>query len=175
MTTSRFLPAAIPTALVFLAAAPLFAGPFTPVVTLNTVANTGATLIPAGSGTFTSFTNSGVPTDPCISGGNVTFWGAGTGQQGIYASLFGTLTKIADLNTSIPGGTGKFTNFTPVDPCISGGNVAFVGNGLGSQGVYTRIWPTDPESPSQPIKFADFNTAIPGARAILGALYRRIL
>jgi hypothetical protein len=55
MTASRFLRAAIPAALAFLAAAPLFAAPITPVVTLSTVADTGTTLIPGGTGTFTSF------------------------------------------------------------------------------------------------------------------------
>jgi hypothetical protein len=53
--------------------------------------------VPGGTGKFNTFSN-------------VTFWGAGTAsQQGIYASLFGTLTKIADRNTPIPGGTGPYS------------------------------------------------------------------
>jgi hypothetical protein len=153
MTASRFLRAAIPAALAFLAAAPLFAGPITPVVTLSTVADTGATLIPGGTGTFTSF-NPGLtalPVDPCVSGGNVTFWGAGTGgQQGIYAALFGSLTKVADQNTAIPGGTGNFVSFPP-SPVISGQNVVFVGNGGNAQqGVYqVAVDPVFPPRPGQ--------------------------
>jgi len=54
MTASRFVRAAIPVAVVFMATAPLFAGPITPVVTISTVADT-ATLIPAGGGTFIAY------------------------------------------------------------------------------------------------------------------------
>src|SRR5215471_10810753 len=117
MTASHFLRTAI--SLIFLAAAPLVAGPITPVVTLSTLADT-ATLIPGGTGTFTSFNPVGAPSDPYApadpyrSAGNGVFWGAGIDQQGIYASLFGTLTRIADLNTGIPGVTGKFYASAPV-------------------------------------------------------------
>jgi hypothetical protein len=162
MTASSFTQAAIPVALVFLAAAPLFAGPIIPVVTLSIVADS-ATLIPAGSGTFTSF-NPGltdIPPDPCISNGNVTFWGAGVGRQGIYATLFGKLTKVADQNTAIPGGTGNFVSYPPT-PVISGSNVVFIGNGGGvTQGIYVGYPPT-PIYPPGPVKIADQNTVIPG-------------
>ena len=161
VTASPFIRAAIPVALAFLAAVPLFAGAFTPVITLSTVADS-ATLIPGGSGTFTSF-NPGltaIPPDPCISNGNVSFWGAGIGQQGIYATLFGKLTKIADLNTTIPGTTQTFVSFPP-DPMISGGNVAFIGNGEGTQGNYVGF-PPDPIWPPGPVRIADLNTAVPG-------------
>jgi hypothetical protein len=140
MTASHFLRTAI--SLIFLAAAPLVAGPITPAVTLSTLADT-ATQIPGGTGTFTSFNPVGEPGDPYRSAGNTVFWGAGIGQQGIYASLFGTLTRIADLTTAIPGVTDKF--FTSASaPVIFGGNVAFIGNGDGSQGIYVRFWPQDP-------------------------------
>lgn len=91
-----------------------------------------STAIPGGSGNFAA-----APTDPCISGGNVTFRGEGAGgQQGIYGRINGSLVRIADSTTVIPGGTGNFT-FGPGDPCISGDAVAFVGLGsTGQQGVY---------------------------------------
>jgi hypothetical protein len=144
-----------------MATAPLFAGPITPVVTISTVADT-ATLIPAGGGTFIAF-NPGLtslPPSPCVSNGNVTFWGAGVGQQGIYATLFGKLTKVADLNTTIPGSTQTFLNIPP-SPWISGGNVAFIGNGDGAQGIYVG-YPPSPIYPPNPFRIADLNTPIPG-------------
>lgn len=91
-----------------------------------------ATAIPGGTGNFIA-----APTDPCISGENVGFRGEGLGgQQGIYARINGSLVRIADASTAIPGGTGTFTS-TPGDPCISGDAVAFLGNGAdGQQGIY---------------------------------------
>ena len=88
------------------------------------------TAIPGGTGSFTSFSPSpALPPNPCISFGNVAFFGAGSGgQQGIYAVLAGTLTKIADLNTAIPNGTGNFIMWQS-NPFISGNNVAVIGQG----------------------------------------------
>jgi hypothetical protein len=130
MTASRLVRVTILVALLFLAATRLFAGPITPVVTIKTVADT-TTLIPSGSGNFIAFDPGlvNVQPNPCISS-NVTFWGAGSGQQGLYAVLLGELIKIADLNTTIPGSTETFLNFPP-DPVISEDNVAFIGNGDG--------------------------------------------
>jgi hypothetical protein len=146
MTASRLVRFTILVALFFLAATRLFAGPITPVVTIKTVADT-TTLIPSGSGNFIAFDPGlvNVQPNPCISNGNVTFWGAGSGQQGLYAVLFGELIKIADLNTTIPGSTETFLNFPP-HPVISGGNVAFIGNGDGAQGIYVAF-PPDPIYP----------------------------
>jgi len=101
-------------------------------VTTSSVASTGTTAIPGGTGSFTNFLpvdpqtgNPLIPTDPMISNGNVVFWGGGTGgQQGIYSSLYGTLVKAADLNTAIPGGSGDFINFFPGTPIIPGDLIA---------------------------------------------------
>jgi hypothetical protein len=171
-----------------------------------------STAIPGGSGNFTGFTRPGIPPNPIISGENAVFYAEGSGgQQGVYARINGSLTKIADTTTAIPGGTGSFTAI-PVDPIISGDDVVFVGNGSGGQqGVYlskagslsviadtqTAIpngvgkfvaipqeptiggdrvafvgfgsggqqgvyaIPVDPVIPSDPVKVADLNTAIP--------------
>jgi hypothetical protein len=69
--------------------------------------------------------------------------------------------KIADTATAIPGGTGTFTAI-PQEPTTSGNNVVFLGNGAGGQqGVYATI-PVEPFIPTEPIRIADLNTAIPG-------------
>ena len=134
-----------------------------PTITLTSVADTTSTAIPGGSGRFTNFIPQDplAPGDPWISAGNVAFWGAGAGQQGIYALRYGVLGKVADLNTPIPGGTGHFVAHPP-DPCISGGNVAFVGEGDGGQaGIYVG-WPPSPIQPPDPVKVIDLHTIIPG-------------
>jgi len=126
-----------------------------------TIADTN-TPIPNGTGNFVSFLgDSALPPDPCVSGNNVAFYGAGSaGQRGIYVSWSGSLTPVADTQTAIPGGSGNFTGFAPVgwppDPQISGENIAFHGEGMGGQsGVYAQITGTL-------VKIADTGTAIPG-------------
>ena len=120
---------------------------------------TGATAIPGGTGTFTSFSPDPLlPPSPCISFGRLAFFGAGSGgQQGIYVAMpSGPPTKVADLSTMIPGGIGTFTSYPP-SPVISGGNVAFIGMGSGGQtGVYVAI------PPAPPPKVADLSTMIAG-------------
>ncbi len=134
---------------------------------MKVIADT-TTAIPGGSGPFMSFTQTGRPTDPCISGTNVVFWAAGSGgQQGIYALLEGVLTTIADTNTPIPGGTGNFVDYPPC-PWISGESVVSVGFGSGGQqGIYV-VWPPNPWYPPQPIyppeplKVLDLNDQLDG-------------
>jgi sugar lactone lactonase YvrE len=116
------------------------------------------TAIPNGIGNFTSF-----PSAPSISSDSVAFIGTGTGvAQGVYAKI-GAISppqRIADTSTAIPGGTGNFTSFIPVDPiapAISGSNVAFFGAGSGGQlGIYAKYGAISP-----PQVVADTNTAIP--------------
>ncbi len=56
------------------------------------------------------FTGLTLPATPRISNGNVVFWGGGGGiHQGIYASLYGALVRVADATTSISGGDGSFS------------------------------------------------------------------
>src|SRR4051794_36626228 len=72
--------------------------------------------------TFVADTNTAIPggTDnfaatgaPAVSGGVVTFRGTGSsGQQGLYSGSGGALTRLVDLNTAIPGGTGNFTSIS---------------------------------------------------------------
>ena len=71
--------------------------------------------------------------DPDISGRNVAFWGGFGPLSGVYARIDGALTKIADTNDFVPGGSQVFTSFSI--PVISGRQVFFRGVGGGS-GIY---------------------------------------
>jgi hypothetical protein len=137
-----------------------------PTITFRLAADT-STAIPGGTGSFTTFFS---PTDlvhppaPCISFGAVAFFGAGTGQQGVYMVPPGSLISVADLATAIPGGSGTFTSFSPqpsigpVAGCPGGcsKSVAILGYGeAGQQGIYMI-------PPGPPCKMADVSTAIPG-------------
>ena len=105
------------------------AGPPIKVADLNTA-------IPGGTGNFTAFFSIGPPIIPAIDGSNVAFFGAGSGgQQGIYESVGGVASRIADTATAIPGGTGLFTSFGDVS--LSSTDVAFLGFGAsGQEGIY---------------------------------------
>ena len=54
------------------------------------------------------------------------------------STTFGAVIKAADTSTPIPGGNGTFTGFgTKIS--LDQGDVAFIGNGTGQQGVYMFI------------------------------------
>ncbi|NIA07447.1 MAG: PEP-CTERM sorting domain-containing protein [Actinobacteria bacterium] len=114
---------------------------------LAKVADLG-TGIPDGSGYFTSFGGF-----PSFDGGNVAFNGMGSSSQdGIYTYIGGSLAKVADTSSPIPGGTGNFTVF--YDPCLDGGEVAFAAD----DGIYKTV-------ASTLTKVADVNTPSPGGGA----------
>ncbi len=115
---------------------------------LTTIVNTN-TAVPDGTGTFTIFNNSS------LAGGRVAFVGLGTsGERGVYRTGVGALTRIADLNTAIPGGTGNFTDFS--DLSTDGDQIAFDGFRPPDQfGVYRS------EAGTLTV-IADRNSAIPG-------------
>lgn len=74
--------------------------------------------IPSGTGNFTSFTTFD------SNGSNLAFIGNGTNSQsGIYTSIGGVLSKIADKQTPMLGGTGNFSSFGNV--VIDGSNNTF--------------------------------------------------
>jgi hypothetical protein len=110
--------------------------------TLTRVADRN-TPIPNGSGNF-SFT-----LFPCISGSTVAFVGVGGSgggttfsQEGVYttSAAGGSITRLADLHTPIPQGTGNFAsllNSGVPSVSISGSTVAFRGLGSnGQDGIY---------------------------------------
>jgi hypothetical protein len=85
---------------------------------------------------------------PSISGGNIVFHGADAvgadtaGSKGIYAGVYtsidGKLSTVADTETPIPGGFGTFTGFSAAT--ISSDSVAFLAFGAnGQSGVYTTL------------------------------------
>ena len=131
--------------------------PISPPVPSPELAADGSTVIPAGSGNFTS-----LPFAPALNGDALAFYGGGSsGQQGIYSMTRGspTITRIADLNTPIPNGSGNFLSLgTKAGIIIVGGNVLFAGRGSsGQQGVYLA----DHSNPTMPFRIADTSTPIP--------------
>jgi len=88
------------------------------------------TLIPGGTGSFTSFFYS-----LSMGDGTLAFAGLGSGGQvGIYTSS-GNLTTLADMNTPVPDGSGKFADFGIF--AVDGDTVAFIGvDSLGVDGIY---------------------------------------
>lgn len=101
--------------------------------TLRTVANLG-TSIPSGSNAFTTF-----GTQVSLSQGVVAFKGARSTppqQEGLYTDTNGSLAKVVDRNTPIPGGSGNFTSYG-LNHTIDHGQLAFVAGGNSDQqGVY---------------------------------------
>ena len=98
---------------------------------LTTVADTN-TSIPDGTGDFEGISS----TPASLDGGQVAFAGHDTANQfGIYVSSAGTLTKVADVNTLVPGGVGTFNSFQ--QPVINDGVIAFMGLDASLQpGIY---------------------------------------
>jgi len=124
----------------------LFAAPVQASV-LSRVADQN-TAIPNGTGNFTSFGG------PLLSGANVAFFADGSsGQEGFYLFNGSALSRVADLNTTIPNGTGNFTGFGLL--ALSGGNVTFHGVGSSGQGGIYLF------NGSALSRVADKNTAIP--------------
>lgn len=79
-----------------------------------------STAVPVTGGTFTA-----VDGVPHLSGDTIVFGGSGTTGGGLYASVGGTLQRIADTTTVVPGQTSPLTAFTP--PVVSGNNIFFQG------------------------------------------------
>lgn len=101
------------------------------------------TLIPEGTGAFTSFG------DPVLNGALTAFQGFGAnGQFGIYLSSGGALARIVDGTTSVPSSSGVFlpnlgTGYTTGTAIpdkrvgLDNGNIAFFGGpSAGTRGIY---------------------------------------
>ncbi|MBI2514433.1 MAG: PEP-CTERM sorting domain-containing protein [Opitutae bacterium] len=111
------------------------------------------TAVPDGTGNFSSFSNA-LSVD---SQGNVAFMeNHGTTNNGVYLASGGNITRMADLNTAIPNGTGNFTGFSFFGNGLDGGRYIFRGNGANSQaGLYAY-------ANGSLTRVADTTTAIPG-------------
>lgn len=108
---------------------------------LNAVATVGDTA-PNGNGTFTGF-----GAFPVISDGEVAFQAGSTGAgpgtlNGVYKTVGGVVTLVADENTVAPGKSDAFEEFVSETLSIDNGNVAFMGDTnplFGERGIYTDI------------------------------------
>ncbi len=119
------------------------------------------TSIPDGAGTFTGLSAF------AMSGGKLAIFGSGSsGQAGIYLFDGTAISRVADLSTGIPNGTGTFTGFGA--GALSGNTLMFVGLGSGQHGLYlfdgTSIGAV-----------ADLNTAIPGGTGTFGSFFFPVL
>ena len=127
------------------------------------------TAMPGGSGNFTDFVgDASAPVGPMIYDDNIAFRGSGAGGRiGVYASLAGTLVKVADSTTPIPGGMGMFSDFQAVS--LSGDVVAVAATGPGGQmGIYVSA-PANSVFPGTPFKVIDLNDTLDG-KTITGLL-----
>jgi hypothetical protein len=110
------------------------------------------TPIPGGTGHFTALDS------PAFDGTSVVFEGQdATSGVGLYRSVSGSLSKVADSATPVPGEAGIFRGF--VGPVVAGNRIAFRGSGelsaFGSFGVYVAVNQTLS-------RIADFQTPVPG-------------
>lgn len=113
------------------------AGAFTKLVDLNTT-------VPGGTGNFSSLIlDFSAPGYPVLSGDTVIFAGRDSATSGYTGGLYsvptagGTITRIANRNVAVPGGTGNFDGGLQYFS-IDGGKVAF--NGVSSAGGLTGIY-----------------------------------
>lgn len=126
---------------------PVIQGVFVGGLGPRTVATTAFDQSPSpGENTFEGFPG----LRASISGGNVAFNGfgeSGPAAMGIYADFGGTLQRVADTSTPVPGGAGHFTSLSLL-PAMVGSNVVFSGRGSvpippsgeGFDGIYLAIW-----------------------------------
>ncbi len=79
-----------------------------------------------------------------VEGSSIAFFGAHTTLQGpkpaVYRWDSGTITTVADTNTNVPGGTGKFNDFVARSVRVDSGAAWFNGVSAGStkSGIYKR-------------------------------------
>jgi hypothetical protein len=118
------------------------------------------TAVPGGTGSFTFVYQ------PAATAAGVAFRGdSGGGRVGVYTYAGGTVTRVADTDTAVPGGTGMFSGLSA--PGADGGVVAFVGFtgpvlGATASGVYAS---TDG---GPVVRIADLGTPLPDSGAVDG-------
>lgn len=95
-----------------------------------------STPIPGGKGDFTRFVRSEI-----LQGGGVVFSAMGKdGHRGIYVSKGGSIMLVADNDTDLPVGKGKFRYFGDFEP-TGGDNFLFFAEGYDGQiGFYKAIY-----------------------------------
>jgi hypothetical protein len=127
--------------------------------TITPVALVG-TLLPGGTGNFTGFDSD----SPSQRDGIVAFRGFGpSGQEGIYVSIGGLLTKVIDVNDSLNGKT--LTHLFLGYEAVSGNQIAFAAQFAdGSRGIYVAQAGTTVVIDNCDSEVA--NTLFPGGRTI---------
>ena len=74
--------------------------------------------------------------DPSVEGNGIAFHSTSPGFAGLYTSIDGNLSVVADNQTPIPGGTGTFSGLS--EPSFHSGSTAFAGFGPSVQrGIYS--------------------------------------
>ena len=114
------------------------------------------TPIPGGTGNFKSFSSAPLSV---LDQKNVVFKAEdANGQQGIYIRRDGALQVLVDANTTIPGSTVKFRNFSFTDPVVDGKNLAFVASvNYAALGIYAKVG-------DSLLKVADLSSRLDGRR-----------
>jgi hypothetical protein len=102
--------------------------------TTLSIAADSTTPIPGGSGNFVTFGS------PSLTGQTVVFIGQDSmGNDGVYASTGGQVTRLYDMNTPAPNGVGNFTAFG-TEVSVDGANVAFFGvDSAGTPGIFASF------------------------------------
>lgn len=103
---------------------------------VTSIADTN-TIVPGGATTFFGFgTSEG--NGPVISGDRVAFFGiASGGASGLFLSDGGTLSLVADFNTTLPGGGGTLSGITGFD--VSDSAVVFLSTGTPTSAIYYQL------------------------------------
>jgi hypothetical protein len=119
-----------------------------------------ATPVPGGTGTFTFVFQ------PAATATGVAFWGQNAGGRvGVYTAAGGTVARVADTDTPVPGGAGMFTGFSP--PGADGGVVAFAGfTGTASGSKPSGVYAATDGGPV--VRIADLTTPLPDSGAFDG-------
>jgi hypothetical protein len=132
--------------------------------TVTRIADT-TTTAPGQASAFTSFSSGQIPS---VNGSNVAFRAAYSGGSGLYARYDGSLVRVADTGTAIPGGTGNFTSLNS-NQVLSGATAVFRGTGASSQqGVYLR----DLSSATNPlIRVTDKTLTLPGTAGVITTIF----
>lgn len=123
------------------------------------------TPIPGGTGTFTALDS------PAFDGVSVVFQGQDAASGfGLYRSAGGSLAKVANSATPVPGGGGAFSFRGFIGPVVAGSRIAFRGSSeqsaWGAFGVYTAVGQTLR-------RVADVGTPVPGTSLTFGSFGHR--
>jgi hypothetical protein len=112
-----------------------------------------AALIPNGTGNFANYYAALNYQNGTATFSAYGYSSSGAYESGVYVADGSTVKRVADQNTSVPGGSANFSDFYSTSPAIDGTNVAFQ-NG----GIYISQGGTSPALTT----VADRQTVIPG-------------